>query len=368
MSANSAGLLETALQLPLDVWILSLLFTRARDNSLDARLLLAPVALQVLAQLFQGAAIITYNLGLQDSLGYNIVIVYYPFHIELLQVVDALFLLAVLAILIYRFTRTLNQEQQYEAEFVAARSVQQLLIPIERPETPGLLVESEYLPAREVGGDFFQVIPHISDGSALIVIGDVAGKGLQAAMLVAHIVGVLRNEASHSSDPERILGALNSCLCGRNHAMATCIVLSIARGGSAALVNAGHLPPYLNSAELPMEGSLPLGAIAGMEFPVLRFQLNEGDTLTLMTDGIAEAQDAKRNLFGFERVGEMLRTQVNAFELARAAQLFGQEDDITVLTVSRNSTHKSQELKIQFAFTTANERRGPHIHAFPRQL
>jgi sigma-B regulation protein RsbU (phosphoserine phosphatase) len=340
MSANAAGLLETVLQLPLDLWILSLLFTRARDNSLDARLLLAPVALQVLAQLFQGAAIITYNLGLQDTLGYNIVLVYYPFHIELLQVVDALFLLGVLAILIYRFTRTLNQEQKYEAEFAAARSVQQLLIPVDRPETPGLIVESEYLPAREVGGDFFQVIPYKSDGSALIVIGDVAGKGLQAAMLVAHIAGVLLNEASHSSDPERILSALNSCLCERNHAMATCIALCIARSGSVVLANAGHLPPYLNSAELPMESALPLGAIAGMEFPVLRFQLDEGDSLTFMTDGIAEAQDARGNLFGFEQVEKMMRSRVTALELASAAQAFGQEDDITVLTVSRVSTQR----------------------------
>jgi serine phosphatase RsbU (regulator of sigma subunit) len=117
--------------------------------------------------------------------------------------------------------------------------------------------------------------------------------------------------------------------------------LCIARGGSAVLVNAGHLPPYLNSAELPMESALPLGAIAGMEFPVSRFQLYEGDSLTFMTDGIAEAHDARGNLFGFERVGELLRTQVTALELALAAQVFGQEDDITVLTVSRVSTQRS---------------------------
>jgi serine phosphatase RsbU (regulator of sigma subunit) len=160
-------------------------------------------------------------------------------------------------------------------------------------------------------------------------------------MLVAHIAGVLLNEASHSSDPERILCALNSCLCERDHAMATCIALRIARGGSAVLVNAGHLPPYLNSSELPMEGALPLGAIAGMEFPVLRFQLNDGDSLTFMTDGIVEAQNARGDLFGFERVGDMLHTRVTALELARAAQGFGQEDDITVLTVSRVSTQNS---------------------------
>jgi len=81
---------------------------------------------------------------------------------------------------------------------------------------------------------------------------------------------------------------------------------------------------YLNLAELPLEGALPLGALAGVEFPVLRFQLEEGDSLTFMTDGIAEAQDASGELFGFERAGEMLRVHVTALELARAAQVFGQ--------------------------------------------
>jgi len=78
-----------------------------------------------------------------------------------------------------------------------------------------------------------------------------------------------------------------------------------------------------------------------MEFPVLRFQLNDGDSLTFMTDGIVEAQNARGDLFGFERVGDMLHTRVTALELARAAQGFGQEDDITVLTVSRVSTQNS---------------------------
>jgi serine phosphatase RsbU (regulator of sigma subunit) len=77
-----------------------------------------------------------------------------------------------------------------------------------------------------------------------------------------------------------------------------------------------------------------------MEFPVLRFQLDEGDSLTFMTDGIAEAQDARGNLFGFEQVEKMMRSRVTALELASAAQAFGQEDDITVLTVSRVSTQR----------------------------
>ena len=335
LSPSTVNLLETLLQLPLDVWVLLLLFARARENSLDARLLLAPVMLQKLAQMFQGAAIVTYNQGWQSTLGYNIALVTRPFPIELLQAVDALFLLAIFAILILRFTRTRSQEERYAMEFDAARNVQQLLIPDERPQTPGLAIESEYRPAREVGGDFFQVIPHPTDGSVLIVVGDVAGKGLQAGMLVAHLVGAIRNEASHSNDPARILAALNVHLAEQHHSLATCLALRIQSDGSAALANAGHLPPYLNGTELPMEGALPLGVIAAAEVPVSHFRLAVGDTLMLMTDGIAEAQDSGGQLFGFERISELLNRHASAAEVAAAAQNFGQEDDITVLTVSR---------------------------------
>ena len=83
-----------------------------------------------------------------------------------------------------------------------------------------------------------------------------------------------------------------------------------------------------------MEGALPLGAIAGIEFPVLRFKLAEGDALMLMTDGVAEAQDAEGRLFGFDRIADMLRNGAAAVALATAAQAFGQEDDITVLSLS----------------------------------
>jgi phosphoserine phosphatase RsbU/P len=333
-SSTTVNLFETLLQLPVCIWVLWLLFVRARENWLDARLLLAPVLLQKAAQLFQSGAIMTFNLGWQEKFGYDIVIFNQPFQIELLQAVDALFLLSILAILILRFSRTRSQEERYAIEFEAARNVQQILVPDRRPHTPGLVIESEYRPAREVGGDFFQVIPHPTDGSVLIVVGDVAGKGLQAGMLVAHIVGAIRNEASHSNDPARILAALNVLLAEQHHELATGLALRIQADGSAALANAGHLPPYLNGSELAMEGALPLGVIAAAEFPVSRFRLAEGDTLMLMTDGIAEARDGGGRLFGFERISELLSRRASASEVAAAAQNFGQEDDITVLTVA----------------------------------
>ncbi len=301
-SIAGINLTRDLLGLPLYLWVLWLVLRRARQNFPDARLLLAPVVLQKSANLFQNAAIVTLNLGWQHSLGYNIVLFNWPFRIELIQAADALFLLAMLAILISRFTRTSTREERFSSELEAARGVQQFLIPENTPVTPGLAIESEYRPAREVGGDFYQVIPGPADGSTLIVVGDVAGKGMQAGMLVALLVGVIRNEAAH---------------------------------GRGTLANAGHLAPYLNGVELSIEGALPLGAVPGVKFPVIQFHLASGDSLTLMTDGVAEAQNSEGHLFGFDRIAELLRKGIAPSALAAAAQAFGQEDDITVLTVAR---------------------------------
>jgi serine phosphatase RsbU (regulator of sigma subunit) len=155
-------------------------------------------------------------------------------------------------------------------------------------------------------------------------------------MLVAHLVGVLRNEATHGADPVKILAALNEELAGTRHALATCLALRIDGNGATTLANAGHLAPYLNGAELAMEGALPLGALQGAQFSVTGFRLAGGDVLTVMTDGVVEAQDAEGRLFGFERIEEMLRQKVTAAGLAAEAQRFGQGDDITVLTVRRD--------------------------------
>jgi serine phosphatase RsbU (regulator of sigma subunit) len=130
---------------------------------------------------------------------------------------------------------------------------------------------------------------------------------------------------------------LNQRLCGRSHAAATCLALRIAADGEATLANAGHLPPYLNGQTVEIEGSLPLGMIEDAEFSVKHFRLMEGDQLLLMSDGIAEATDADGQLFGFERIHELLRESVSAAALASAAQNFGQEDDISVITITRTA-------------------------------
>jgi Stage II sporulation protein E (SpoIIE) len=247
-----------------------------------------------------------------------------------------LLLAAVLALLLLRrLLLSVHRQHRMALDVKQAQEVQQVILPESRTTLPGLMIESEYRPALEVGGDLFQIIPHPTDGSLLIVAGDVTGKGLKAGMLVALLVGAIRTAAETSAEPEFVLGALNRRLLGRGDAQATCLALSIAPNGEITLANAGHVPPYLNGEPVAMEGALPLGMMPGTEFSVMHFKLTEGDRLVLMSDGIVEARDADGHLFGFERIHELLRTASSAAEVASAAQKFGQEDDISVISVTR---------------------------------
>jgi hypothetical protein len=245
----------------------------------------------------------------------------------------SLFLITIM--LLRRFLHTQRKREQWKVEIEQAQQVQHVLIPAELPRIAGFAIESEYRPAREVGGDFFQIMPGHELGSALIVVGDVTGKGMQAGMLVAVIVGAFRTAAQYHSDPLILLNTLNDQLTGRGGASATCLILRITADGDVTLANAGHLAPYLNGVELDMEGALPMGMLPEADFPVMHFRLAPGDTLMLMSDGVAEAQDEHKKLFGFERIGEMLQRPISAAALASAAQAFGQEDDILVLRIQR---------------------------------
>jgi hypothetical protein len=255
---------------------------------------------------------------------------------------DVALLISFSVVVLRRFRSSQRRQQAMEQDVKQAREVQQVLIPEELPRVAGLTIESEYRPAREVGGDFFQIIPHASDGSVLIVVGDVTGHGLQAGMLVALIVGAIRAEAAHTNDPLTALNALNQRLCGRGQAHATGLALRVACDGMVTLANAGHLPPYLNGKELPMEGALPLGMEPTAKFSLMHFQLAQGDRLLLMSDGVVEAQDKDGQLFGFERVDRLLQQPVTAAEIAAAAQNFGQQDDILVLRITREASGVSQ--------------------------
>lgn len=267
----------------------------------------------------------------------GIVLFWFPFGIQFsLGVLASLLMAVVLTLLLLRrLILSLRKQRQMALDVKQAQEVQQVILPQERMTLPGLEIESEYRPALEVGGDFFQIIPDPVDGSLLIVAGDVAGKGLKAGMLVALLVGGIRSAVDWSADPALVLRALNRRLLGRGDAQATCLALRIEPTGAVTLVNAGHLPPYLNGMPLDIEGALPLGISSNNEFSITRFTLDQGDTLVLISDGVVEATDSNGQLYGFERTAQLMQSASSAAEIAAAAQRFGQHDDISVIAVRR---------------------------------
>jgi phosphoserine phosphatase RsbU/P len=216
-----------------------------------------------------------------------------------------------------------------------------MLIPTELPSNKYFMLESAYIPVNGVGGDFFQVLP-VEDGSLLIVAGDVSGKGLQAAMNASTIVGAFRNELSH--DPATILNHLNNVLIGVDSgspgrardkdsvvSFATCVCARIYRDGAMEVANAGHLSPYRDGREMELPPGLPLGVIPGMTYEQVTFQLEQGQRIILLSDGVVEAQNDHGELFGFERTQQV--SNESARYIAQTARRFGQNDDITVISV-----------------------------------
>jgi serine phosphatase RsbU (regulator of sigma subunit) len=169
-----------------------------------------------------------------------------------------------------------------------------------------------------------------ASGKTLIVLGEVSGKGLPAAMTVSLAVGVIRTLVDFTTSPGAILAGLNTRLVGRGAGFTTCLAIEIARDGTMVFANAGQLAPYRNGVEIASEAGLPLGILPGMDYPESTLQLAEGDRLTLLTDGIPEAA-SDRELFGFSRTEQLSRQ--SAEKIAEAAQRFGQTDDITVLSI-----------------------------------
>ena len=257
--------------------------------------------------------------------------------IRLSTITNLLLVIVVGVLLLRRLLTSIKTQRQMALDVKQAQEVQQMILPEARTVLPGFVVESEYLPAREVGGDFFQMIPNEFDNSVLIVAGDVTGKGLQAGMLVALLVGAIRTAVSHSSDPRYVLDQLNERLLGRNNAQATCLALRIDADGMVSIANAGHMAPYLNGELVHIEGALPLGMLRAPEFSHLRFRLHENDKLILISDGVVEAMDEDGRLYGFERVHQLLQASVSATDIAHSAQTFGQKDDITVISVTRTA-------------------------------
>jgi hypothetical protein len=309
------------------VLLLVILAGAMRRNRTEALLAAPPILLFVL-------------LGFSRLLflAFHLSFVRYPFGlgVSLVDFEEIFMVLAIGALALRRFLRhRITEElarQSIDQELEQARELQQKVLVPEEINSPAFNVEVQYHAAQIVGGDFFQTVlgPR---GSLLIVIGDVSGKGISAAMLVAVVVGAARTRATQSFDPASMLETLNDRLIGRagGH-YATCVVAELMPDGQLRVANAGHPAPYLNGRELELEGSMPLG-FAGKLEPVTRvFQLRPGDQLTFITDGVVEARDQSGELFGFDRTRIICNEPIE--QIVDRVQQFGQNDDVTVLRVT----------------------------------
>ncbi|WP_348263572.1 PP2C family protein-serine/threonine phosphatase [Telmatobacter sp. DSM 110680] len=256
-----------------------------------------------------------------------------PIPLQIVDIGDFLFALAIGVVMFFRFTKVSREQARGAAELEAARGIQQRLVPAKLPEVKGYAIEAAYFPAQEVGGDFYQVFSQ-ADGAQLVVVGDVSGKGLKAAMTGTLALGALRALAAEGLGPAAVLIRLNRQQAEtQDGGFITCICARVTDQGEVTLANAGHLSPYRNGEELLVSSDLPLGISPEETYEECTFHLEPGDQLTLLSDGVLEATDAKGELFGFERTRAI--SSQTAGTIAEAALKFGQEDDITVLTLVR---------------------------------
>jgi phosphoserine phosphatase RsbU/P len=331
-SAPTSAALQLTLLLPAIVWAIYLLVRSAIKGNQDARLLLFPVLLARGYYVFDNLVMLLSQAGLVHRPAFmDRKLPLPPFSLQIQIILDLVFLLAMLVFLIRRFTLARQREERLAGEFEAARQVQQVLLPGRLEPCPGFKVESVYRPADQVGGDFFQQIAD-GRGGMLIVVGDVSGKGLPAAMIVSMLVGAIRAETDRGTGPAALLRSLNVRMRGRAHGgFVTCLAAHLNATGLLTLANAGHLSPYRNGSEIELPGALPLGLVHDCDYDEISAQLEPGDRLMFLSDGVVEAQSGIGELFGFERTRALAIRP--AEEIARAAQEFGQEDDITVVTV-----------------------------------
>jgi serine phosphatase RsbU (regulator of sigma subunit)/CHASE1-domain containing sensor protein/anti-sigma regulatory factor (Ser/Thr protein kinase) len=240
-----------------------------------------------------------------------------------------------------------------EQELGTARSIQHALLPKDLPKLEGWKIAYHYQPAREVGGDFYDFL-RLDDGRVGLVIGDVSGKGIAAALVMANTQSVLRAVARRGNvAPGQVLAEANEVLYAYipSGTFVTCFygVLDL-ENGRLVYANAGHDPPYSqrggDAQELRARG-MPLGLMPDMPYEEKEAALAAGDDLLLYSDGLVEAHDTKGDMFGFPRLRRLIMAQSTGSGeelidvlLAELTSFTGtdaeQEDDITLVTLERS--------------------------------
>lgn len=242
------------------------------------------------------------------------------------------------------------QAQIYQAELDTARAIQNSLLPQEPPPFSQLETTFRFLPARTVSGDYYQYYT-LPDGRLGIAVGDVSGKGIPAALLMAVVSTALRDEILRYPAPAALLKELNKRLLSRmqQNQMNSALLISVFDPDSRQIeiASGGMLSPYKRNGkgweEIELSG-YPIGVAAGSFYNAKTVDLPAGSMLVFMTDGVIEAQNAKRELFGYERFEALLASlppDVTAEDVADnildgvRKHLDGQDaqDDITIVVI-----------------------------------
>jgi hypothetical protein len=323
-TTNGFVLLSLAIRFVLAGFMLLTVFEGIREQGIEGWLVLPAILLACVSEFYN---------ELQRS---HVLPYWFPFGIRVRvpEFTNALLVVVLSVLLTRRLLHSIRRQRLVALDLQQAHEVQQVLIPESIPEVSGFAMEAVYKPAGEVGGDFFQILP-IESGGVLVVIGDVSGKGVAAAMTVSLLVGTVRTLAHYTHSPGEILSAMNYRMLGRTRGgFTTCLVVFAGADGKVTAANAGHIAPYLNGREIELQNGLPLGLVAGESYTESTIDLPLNGRITLLTDGVLEARNETGELFGFERTAAVAAG--SADQIATTAKLFGQDDDITVLTLTRH--------------------------------
>ena len=245
----------------------------------------------------------------------------------------------------------LRERERVEQELEVARRIQEALLPKELPRLHGWRITPHYQPAREVGGDFYDFLP-LRDDRLGLVIGDVSGKGVAAALVMANTQSVLRAVSRRDPTPGQLLAEANEVLSAYipPHMFVTCFYgILDPESGRLQYANAGHNLPYWRhqgSAHELWATGMPLGLMPGMSYEEKEALLVPGDTILFYTDGFVEAHNSKRKMFGSPRLLSLMNeytsnlTNLTEHVLNALARFTGeapeQEDDITLVTLERS--------------------------------
>jgi serine phosphatase RsbU (regulator of sigma subunit) len=237
-----------------------------------------------------------------------------PFDQDDLELFISLSSMAAIALENARMHQQILDKQRLVKDMEFARTVQESFLPQQAPDVQSYRFSAHYTPALEVGGDFYDFI-YLDLNRTGIVIGDVSGKGVPAALYMAKLGSDMRTLAFTESVPAEALMKLNDLLAGRSRRgmFATLLYIELdATTGIMTLSNAGHLPPIIKKADgslvkLETAGGAPLGMLPGMKLFQEEATLGPGDTVVLYTDGIVEAMNAKEELYGFERFEKLIK-------------------------------------------------------------